>query len=165
MTQWIRNVLGLCATAVLFLQPPVWGSDGPKIPPNLLDIEHELSMEFETPHTKWAKPYALGTTRVLFFAPWYQGSTDGREIIELMQRFDLEAEAVYLLGGSRLLGDGNPRWYGDPEAGTQRLARLLEKSHDVFFLNRVLFDSLPEAARLEMIAKIREGAGLVISGN
>lgn len=39
--------------------------------PELLEAEHALSMEFETPHTKWAKPYAQGTTRVLFFAPWY----------------------------------------------------------------------------------------------
>ena len=60
---------------------------------NLLQVEHELSLAFETPHTKWAKPYALGKIRVLFFTAQFQGSTYTREIIELMQRFDLEADA------------------------------------------------------------------------
>ncbi|MEO2045453.1 MAG: hypothetical protein ABGX16_02640 [Pirellulales bacterium] len=80
--------------------------------PHLLENEHILSMAFETPHTQWAKPYAKGKTRVLFFTPWYQGGTEGRETIELMQRFDLETDAVYYLTGvKRLLGDENPRPY------------------------------------------------------
>jgi hypothetical protein len=33
--------------------------------PHLLENEHILSMEFETPQTQWAKPYAKGKTRVL----------------------------------------------------------------------------------------------------
>ena len=36
-----------------------------------LEVDHALTLDFPTPHTDWAQPYALGTTRVLFF-------TDGR---------------------------------------------------------------------------------------
>ena len=36
-------------------------------PVGFLKMEHNLSMEFETPHTKWAQPYAGGKIRVFFF--------------------------------------------------------------------------------------------------
>jgi len=31
-------------------------------------LEQEIRTSFVTPHTQWAKPYAGGTTRVLFFS-------------------------------------------------------------------------------------------------
>ena len=68
-----------------------------KDPENPVDLDHFLSMEFETPHTKWAKPYAGGPIRVLFLTDWYQNSTHTREIIELLQRFDIRAEAAMRL--------------------------------------------------------------------
>jgi len=134
--------------------------------PNLLENEHQLSMAFETPHTKWAKPYAGGTTRVLFFTPWYQGSTEGRETIELMQRFDLEADVAYFIKGPNcLLGDNNPRPYVTVDAGTQRVLRLLKIGYDVYFFNQVQFDSLPTAIQLRIRQNVFEGAGMVIVGD
>ncbi len=58
-----------------------------------LEIDHALTFDFSTPHTEWARPYAKGKVRVLFF-------TDGtgvnsRECVELMQRFDIDAKAVF----------------------------------------------------------------------
>lgn len=133
--------------------------------PELIEAEHVLSTEFETPHTKWAKPYAQGTTRVLFFAPWYQGSTEGREIIELMQRFDLEADAAYYAPGpKRLVGDGTPRWYGDPELATKRVLRLMEKPYDVVFLNQVPLTGLPESVQTAIKAAVQSGTGLIYVG-
>ena len=131
--------------------------------PNLLENEHQLSMEFETPHTKWAKPYAGGKTRVLFFSPWYQGSTEGRETIELMQRFDLESEVAYFLKGPNcLLGDNNPRPYVTVDAGTQRVLRLLETKFDVYFFNQIEFEALPYQVQVRIRQQVFEGAGLVI---
>lgn len=128
-----------------------------------LEIEHDLSTAFETPHTKWAKPYAGGTVRVLFVTSQFQGSTYTREIIELMQRFDLDAEAAYYRTQSkRLLGDGNPRWYDDPEAGTKRALRLLGTPFDAFFLNRVGLADLPDAVREIIVERVNQGAGLVL---
>ncbi|MBL7649016.1 MAG: beta-galactosidase trimerization domain-containing protein [Candidatus Hydrogenedentes bacterium] len=150
---------GICITLCATLRADVPSG------PELLEAEHALSMEFETPHTKWAKPYAQGPTRVLFFAPWYQGSTEGREIIELMQRFDLEADAAYFAPGpKRLVGDGNPRWYGDPELATKRVLRLMEKPYDVFFLNQVPLSGLPDAVQTAIKSAVQAGAGLIYVG-
>ncbi len=134
-------------------------------PRDYLELQHELSLDFVTPHTEWAKPYAQGTTRALFFVSWAQGSTDGREIVELMERFDLDADAVYYLKGSRLLGDGRPDWYGgDPEAGTKRVLRLLSGPVDVLFFNQFEVDGLPETVRDAIAEKVRQGTGLVLVG-
>ena len=131
----------------------------------LADVDHELSMAFETPHTKWATPYAQGAVRVLFFAPWFQGSTDAREIIELMQRFDLDADAVYWQKGpNRLVGDGNPRWYVDEAAGTKRVLRLMAKPYDVYFLNNITLDALPEEVQQQIRTHVADGSGLVMIG-
>lgn len=129
-----------------------------------LEEEHALPMGLVTPHTKWAKPYTQGRVKAVFFAPWFQGSTDAREIIELMQRFDLDAAAVYLMGG-RLVGDGNPGWYGgDPEAGTKRALRLLDQPNDAIFLNQVLPAMLPEPVREKLEHRVKDGMGLVVVG-
>lgn len=133
--------------------------------PNLLENEHQLSMALETPHTKWAKPYANGATRVLFFTPWYQGSTEGRETIELMQRFDLEADVAYVIKGpNSLLGDNNPRPYVTIDAGTQRVLRLMETGYDVYFFNHTEFEALPEVVKIKIRQNLFEGAGMVIVG-
>ncbi|MFH1743081.1 MAG: beta-galactosidase trimerization domain-containing protein [bacterium] len=132
-------------------------------PVAFLEMEHKLSMEFETPHTKWAKPYAGGTLRVFFFVPWFQGSTDGREMIELMQRFDITADAAYYVNG-HILGDNNPRWYKDPQLGTKRVLRLLNGPHDLFFLNKLTPDKLPEHVQTVIRENILNGAGLVMIG-
>lgn len=58
-----------------------------------LEVDHALTFDFATPHTKWAQPYALGKVRVLFFADGR--GTNPRECAELMQRFDLDAQAVF----------------------------------------------------------------------
>jgi hypothetical protein len=132
---------------------------------NFLDVEHSLSMDFVTPHTKWAKPYAGGTLKVLFFAPWYQGSTEPREIIELLQRFDLSAQAVYFQPGSGLVGDGRADWYGgDPRAGTKRVLRLLDQPNDLLFVNQLKLDVLPAEVREKIRQKVVAGTGLVLVG-
>jgi hypothetical protein len=131
-----------------------------------LEVQHALTLNFVTPHTDWAHPYAQGTTRVVYFVSWFQGSTDAREIVELMQRFDLDADAVYYLQGSRLVGDGRPDWYGgDPEAGTNRVLRLLEGAVDVLFFNQLQLESLPEVVRERIEQKIVEGTGVVLVGD
>ncbi len=130
-----------------------------------LESEHELSMDYETPHTQWAKPYAQGTTRVLYVAPYYQGSTEGRELIELKQRFDLEADMVYFQRGpNRLLGDGNTRWYVTDAVGTERVLRLLEEPYDVIFLNQVALTELNDLVKAALAKAVVEGAGLVYVG-
>lgn len=162
-----RNFTATSVFSVLVMAISVCGQARADVPsgPELIEAEHALSMEFETPHTNWAKPYAQGTTHVLFFAPWYQGSTEGREIIELMQRFDLEADAAYYAPGpKRLVGDGNPRWYGDPELATKRVLHLLEKPYDVIFLNQLPLSGLPESVQTAIKSALQIGTGLIYVG-
>lgn len=86
-------------------------------------------------------------------------------MIELMQRFDLEADAVYCFPpGDRLVGDGDPRWYGDPELATKRLLRLLETPYDGIFMNQIPLANLNETAKSAVLAAVEAGAGLVYVG-
>ncbi|MBI3117456.1 MAG: beta-galactosidase trimerization domain-containing protein, partial [Candidatus Hydrogenedentes bacterium] len=131
---------------------------------NFLEDQLSLAADCSTPHTAWAKPYAGGTIRVQFFAPWFQGSTDPREIVELMQRFDIDGQAAYLMG-NRLVGDGHPDWYGDDaEAGTKRALAFLDKGVDAIFVNQLTLDTLPAALRERVYTQVAAGAGLVLVG-
>ncbi len=170
MTSSTENA-GLCRSSLLFLllaglllEPPAVAAQN-KDSAAEVEIDHALSTEFETPHTKWAKPYAAGQIRVLFFTTWYQNSTHTREIIELMQRFDLQAEAVYYHQDYKhLLGDGRPERFGDEKAGSKRVVRLLEQSFDAYFFNQMGVDVLPEEATRRLLQKVSGGAGLVVVG-
>ena len=64
MNRWVNVVLrGVVAFApwVVCLPLPVAATP-------TLEQEQESRASFATPHTKWAQPYAGGTTRVLFFS-------------------------------------------------------------------------------------------------
>jgi hypothetical protein len=141
---------------LVFIRPSLAGFDRPLT----------LSTNFVTPHTEWAKPYAGGTVKALFFAPWFEGSTDAREIIELMERCDLDAKAVYVLNNSHLVGDERPDWYGgDPRAGTVRALRLLDHANNVLFINHLALAALPKELLDRIRQKVIGGAGLVLVGN
>lgn len=100
-----------------------------------LEEDHELSMEFETPHTDWAQPYAQPPARVMYFG--YGGSDRGieaRDLVELKQRFDLEAEAAFF---QRMPDKQFFSWIGG-EAGGARLERLVsEQEWDCFLFNGI----------------------------
>ena len=49
-----------------------------------LDLEQALTLDVATPHTDWARPYARGKIRVLFFTSCE--NSNPRECVELMQR-------------------------------------------------------------------------------
>ena len=133
-----------------------------------IDVEHELSMEFVTPHTKWARPYAGGRIRAIFFhaipggSPSCPGGESAREIIELMQRFDIDSHAAYWNNGKWLRG----------EEGEQRILRLLKdtynyrplKPYDVYVFTVVSPDALSEEAREIVYEAVRTGAGIVLVG-
>lgn len=123
-----------------------------------VEENHRLSLEFVTPHTDWAQPYALGKVRVLFFSSGRD--THAREIVELMQRFDIEADAVYWT----LVEDTpNWQWHGGEE-GLKRILRLLERPYDVYLFNQIPLTNLPAKAQYQLLKPVVEGAGLVLLG-
>ncbi|MBM4081629.1 MAG: hypothetical protein FJ278_18135, partial [Planctomycetes bacterium] len=82
----VRIALFVATVALAF---PAWSAQDEAE----IEAEHNVVSEFVTPHTAWAKPYALGKTRALFFVRGH--GTDPREVCELMQRFDLDAKMVF----------------------------------------------------------------------
>jgi hypothetical protein len=123
-----------------------------------LEDEHALSMEFETPHTDWAQPYALGKTRVLFLSNGR--GTKAREIVELMQRFDIEAEAIYW---ARIVDTTIDQWHGG-EPAHRRIARLLEERWDCYILHEVKLSDLTLEEQYNLLVPVTEGAGIVFIG-
>ena len=124
-----------------------------------LEQEQEIRTTFVTPHTPWAKPYAGGTTRVLFFSGYK--NTQAREIVELMQRFEVKADAAYYY---TIVDSKRQQWHGGEE-GIARIRRLLESGvHDVFLFNGVSPDVLPVAVKQDLLARVAQGKGLVLVG-
>lgn len=123
-----------------------------------LEEDHLLSMEFETPHTKWAKPYARGKMRVLFFCNGR--GTVPREIVELKQRFDFDAEAVYW---ARIVDTSKSQWHGG-ELGVARMLRLLERPFDCYVFIGIPLTQLSAEAQYKVLKPVTDGAGLVLVG-
>ena len=123
-----------------------------------IEEDHTLSMAFQTPHTAWAKPYALGPTRVLVFINGR--GTLPREVIELKQRFDLDAASVYWI---RVIDTTRERWLHG-EVGIKRMVRLLGRRWDCFVMYQVPLTSLPDEAQYKLLTQVCSGAGLVMVG-
>jgi hypothetical protein len=132
-----------------------------------LEVDHQVSAKFITPHTDWAVPYALGATRVLFFVRGHD--TEPREVYEFQQRFDFDSQMVFW---TRIIDSTQEHWHGD-ERGIQRLARLLTQPWDAFvFLSPeasgvrdVTPDMLPVEQQYLLVKAVTEGAGLVLIGS
>ena len=137
-----------------------WCLAAPAVATPTFEQEQEIRTTLVTPHTKWAQPYAGGMTRVLFFSDYR--NTQAREIAELMQRFDIKADAAYWTRS-----DKKPQpyhWHGDEE-GIARIGRLLESNaHEVFLFNGVSPDNLPRELREGLLARVAQGRGLVLVG-
>ena len=125
-----------------------------------LELDHTLSMGFETPHTKWAKPYAGGTLRVLLFCNGR--GTVPREGVELMQRFDMKIDAVFW---RRIVDTTREGWHGG-DLGLQRMLRLAEKPYDCYVFLGMRPSQLTSEMQFKVLKPIVEGgAGIVCVGS
>jgi hypothetical protein len=123
-----------------------------------LEIDHALTFDFQTPHTKWAKPYAGGKTRVLFFTDGT--GTDPRECVELMQRFEIEARAVFWAN----IGDTDRKsWHGG-QLGERRMLDLLQQRWDCFVFLGLELSKVPPEPRSLIEQAVNRGAGIVLVG-
>ncbi len=142
MQSRILAVLWACALAgAAFAEPTI-------------DEEQSLRMDYLTPHTAWARPYAQGVTRVLFFSDFRH--SQAREIIELMERFEVKADAVYY---SRL----GKAWHGE-QAGIERCLKLLEQPYDVYLFNQLPLTLMTAEMQYKLLQRVADGAGLVLLG-
>ncbi len=124
-----------------------------------LELDHTLSMDFETPHVKWAKPYARGAIRVLFFCNGR--GTVPREAVELMQRFDFKIDAVFW---RRIVDTTREGWHGS-DLGLRRMLRLAAKPYDCVVFFGIRPSQLTSEVQLKVLQPVVEGGkGVVLVG-
>lgn len=124
-----------------------------------LEEDHALTLEVATPHTDWAQPYARGKTRVLFFTDYED--LRPRECVELMQRFDLQGEAVFW---GQIVDSSNFGWHGG-SLGEARMLRLLEKKWDCFVFLEIGMDKMSDQQQYKLLKQVADGAGIVFVGS
>lgn len=132
---------------------PGWAQD-----PAEVEFEQTLRTGLVTPHTDWATPYPYGKTRVLFFTDGR--GTNPRECVELMQRFDLDAAAVFW---AQIVDTTTSKWHGE-EVGIQRMLRLLDQRWDCYVFLGIPLTNLNAEQQYKVLRPVSEGAGLVLSG-
>ncbi|MBI2194546.1 MAG: beta-galactosidase trimerization domain-containing protein [Planctomycetes bacterium] len=148
----------------IVLPAVIWADPGP---PHgyLLRAEEVLDLSFcspevETPHVKWAKPYAGGATSAAFFL---LGRDAAREVPELAQRFDLRP-------ASSLGSFHNPMYdtgiyYGrlNPNNVQKIYNDLLApgRSYEVLVFCGGAWDALTHPSKARAREMVRAGAGLV----
>jgi len=124
------------------------------------DYMNEFWTGYETPHTPWAKPYALGKIKAFFIAPY----SAAREVAELAQRLDLQVFGETTISESAL---GATDIYHAQVKGTspqeKRMALLqkLEQRYDVIIVANFDFALLPIEVQYRIAEQVAEGTGLV----
>jgi beta-galactosidase len=152
----MHRIVPAFVVAWLLSCTPCWSGDNLDLAE--LEVDHALTLDFATPHTDWAQPYASGKLRVLFFTSGM--GTHPRECVELLQRFDLEAKAVFW---SQIVDSTRTHWHGG-ETGLQRMLHLLEQKWDAFVFMNLPLASLPPQQQYLLLKAVSEGAGLVLVG-
>ncbi len=117
-----------------------------------------LTDKYETPHVKWAKPYAGGTIKALVMAPeWSQ-----RETVELAQRLSLDYTPWMPSAFSKIAIESPKWWFPEP---MDLIGKLLEdyvtRDFDVIVIGKLDWKMLPEKERFAILKKVQNGTGLV----
>ena len=129
-----------------------------------------MTTEVVTPHIPWARPLPGGPVRALVVAPrWMQ-----RETVELAQRLDMVFETVCFSRADSVLDPGWLYLYRSYDVyGYERktaatvindLGAKLEQSRDCLILSSFEPHLIPDASRQRIVAKVREGTGLLLLG-
>jgi len=156
--------LGVALSVLAFLVPSdpasAWENTAGEV-----EWLHKLTLRYETPHIKWAKPYARGKVKALYFiaSPFQGMGTHAREAVELMQRFDVQVEAVFYYNFYR------KDWFGGV-AGHRRLDRIMrENRYDVYIFQDVspkLLETcwLGKGPANALRPAVEQGMGVVLIG-
>ena len=119
-----------------------------------------VSMAYETPHVKWARPWHGGSIKALVLVDGrYQ-----REVIELAQRIDLDVDSTYLFPTH--VREAIADFYGrtTPADLERGLSRLLRDNPDweVLVMAGHMFRYFSPEQRQKVHEKVQGGAGLVV---
>lgn len=153
-----RNVLFVLVMSVFLAVSSLWGAGEIKVP----QVQTKyISMEVETPHVKWARPYHLGKIRAIVF----KDGNIQREIIELAQRVDLDLDTTYLY--EKDVKEAIADYYGITTKAQLKagLARLFARNEDwqVMVIPGPMFNRCFSEEQQQMVLdKVRAGSGLIL---
>ena len=118
------------------------------------------SMDYETPHVKWVRPYHGGKTKALILVD----GRYGREVIELAQRMDLKFDTTFLFPID--LRETLVDYYGRTSGGDLKagLKRLFEENPEweVIVMAGHMFRYFEPEQQADVLEKIKAGRGLVV---
>jgi hypothetical protein len=161
MRKWLAAPVAVCLAVLT-------GGWGAWADTNAQEVEEDnsLASTLVTPHKAWGTGYAGGPVRALFFI--YTGSYDGtwedtgtrvREVVELGERFDLQADAVLFCG------KGNEKWvFHGGAMGEARAERLLEQPYELYCIAGFAMEKLPAKVQYLILKQVAQGAGLLCCG-
>ena len=123
-----------------------------------------LSDEIETPHTRWAKPYAGGEMNVVTVLPRWRH----RWTLELAQRMSVAYEPV-MFDNEKTFGfdywirgaDGEPEVFKPLNDALGKLSAPV----DCMVVRHLSPTDFPASVAEKILARVRAGAGLVIFGD
>ncbi len=160
MLRLLRYVLVL---TLLIAVTAAW----PALTPEEVEENQSLQTSIVTPHKAWAKGYAGGPLRALVFVhgghyggEWDEFGTRLREVIELTQRFDIEADAV-----TYSTAHGASWSFHGGKLGEERTWGLLEKPYDVYVFGGVRIEDLPGKMQYAIMERVVAGAGFIYCGD
>ncbi|NUP99597.1 MAG: beta-galactosidase, partial [Armatimonadetes bacterium] len=128
--------------------------------------DHSLATSLVTPHKPWGRGYVRGPLKALFFifaghygGEWDEPGTRLREVNELAQRFDLQADAVLFAAGP------NKTWaFHGGRLGEERAAKLLETPYQLYVFGGFGLDKLPGKLQFAVLEQVAKGAGWLQCG-
>ena len=117
------------------------------------------SLDFQTEHVNWAKPYAGKKTRVLAICRDKQGI---REAVEIAERFEMELHTNYIGGIWRLVDYCTS--LNEGMCYQELTKKLNSEKFDVFVVAGDFWKSMPSEAKNIIIKNVENGSGLVLAG-
>jgi hypothetical protein len=114
------------------------------------------SLEIQTEHFDWAKPYAGGRPKVLAINGVYGGI---RDMIEMAQRFDFELTTNYIAGLWRLSGHVMSLNYN---TCLNILDKVLDNKFDVILISHEVWDLFSKSLAEKILSKVEQGTGLIL---
>jgi len=117
------------------------------------------TLDVETPHVKWARPYARGPVKAFLLAHYLSA----RDIIELAQRLDMDFQTVTWSGSKLYCRYASATMYGRRRMDDEirNIREKLAQKYDVIVLGGIPWKWFPEKVRKTILKQVNEGTGLV----
>lgn len=127
------------------------------------DYLHKVTMNYVTPHQKWADPLAAGKIKALFITPRKLAS---REVVELAQRLSLDYEVVVTHSWTQLASSDkySAEIQGtSPKEKEEEILRKLRGQYDVIVFANFSYDTLSTKVKYKILRHVNEGTGLLFT--